>query len=130
MLSGNLQQSAYNRLGANMPSAISLSAKVLSWIPSRQSSSIADDPDWKTPYRYWKHAEDLLAHPDNEHFRIDCIGNLKRAIDHRLKRLNTLYRFKRIPDLSMPTELLGALGYFGIARPTMNHTGFRGGSTL
>ncbi len=98
---------------------ISLSTRILSWAPSRQSSSIADDQDWKTPYRYWKHAEDLLAQPDNEHFRIDCVGNLKRAIDHRLKRLSALYRFKSIPDPSKPAELLDVLGYLGIARPTM-----------
>ncbi|MBI3222118.1 MAG: hypothetical protein HYZ46_03360 [Nitrosomonadales bacterium] len=98
---------------------ISLTTQILSWAPSRQSSAIADDQNWRTPYRYWKHAENLLAHPDNEHFRIDCVGNLKRAIDHRLKRLTSLYRFKKIPDASKPSELLDVLGYFGIARPTM-----------
>jgi hypothetical protein len=100
-------------------SEISLSNAVLSWVPTRQSSSCTDDPDWKTPYRYWKHAEVLLTYPDNEHFRIDCIGNLKRAIDHRVKRLAFLYRFKKIPDPSKPPELLDMLGYFGIARSKM-----------
>ena len=98
---------------------ISLSPEVLSWPSTRQSSLIADDRDWKTPYRYWKHAEELLAHSDNEHFRIDCIGNLKRVIDHRLKRLARLYRFKKIPDGSKPLELLDVLEYFGIAKPAM-----------
>lgn len=102
-----------------MVSTISLSTQVLSWLSLRQSSSIAEDSDWETPYKYWKHAEDLLRNRDNEHFRIDCIGNLKRAIDHRLKRLSSLYCFKNIPDPAKPSKLLDMLGYFGIARPMM-----------
>lgn len=97
----------------------SLSMEVLSWTASRLSSLVAEDSDWKTPYRYWKHAEHLLTYPNNEHFRIDCIGNLKRAIDHRLKRLASLYQFKKIPDPTKPSQLLDILGHFGIARPAM-----------
>ena len=102
-----------------MTSHLSLSLDVLSWDATRESSSIAEDPDWKKPYQYWKHADHLLTHDGGEHYRIDCIANLKRAVDHRLKRLNSLYRFKKIADPKKPNELLEMLGHFGVARPAM-----------
>ncbi|MFK4132797.1 hypothetical protein ACI2KR_11030 [Pseudomonas luteola] len=97
----------------------SLSMEIFSWAASRETSYISDDMDFKIPYRYWEHAEHLLTYPENEHFLIDCIVNLKRAIDHRLKHLSAMYLFKKIPDSSRPSELLDILGYYGIARPRM-----------
>lgn len=102
-----------------MTSHLSLSLDVLSWDATRETSSIAEDLDWKKPYQYWKHADNLLTHDGGEHYRIDCIANLKRAVDHRLKRLNSLYRFKKIADPKKPSELLETLGHFGVARPAM-----------
>jgi hypothetical protein len=102
-----------------MTTHLSLPFDVLSWSATRETSSLAEDPDWKKPYQYWKHADHLLTHEGDEHYRIDCIANLKRAVDHRLKRLNSLYQFKKISDPRKPSELLETLGYLGIARPAM-----------
>lgn len=97
----------------------SLSMEILSWSPASQGSSITNGTDWKRPYSYLKHAERLLSHDDDDHYRIDCIINLNRAIDHRVKLLAALYRFKKIPVLGKPEKLLDMLGYFGVARPAM-----------
>lgn len=97
----------------------SVSINFLSWNVSFPSSLVVSTSDWKRPYDYWQHADRLLTEGADDHYRIDCIGNLKRALDHRLKRLAYLYRFKQIPDPGKPAELLDMLGYFGVARPAM-----------
>ncbi|MFQ3789541.1 hypothetical protein [Halomonas sp. A29] len=93
--------------------------EILSWNPISQSSSITDGAGWKKPYSYLQHAERLLSHCCDEHYRIDCILNLNRAIDHRVKLLAALYRFKKIPVPEKPEKILDMLGYFGVARPAM-----------
>lgn len=96
-----------------------LKSDFLNWKIRVQMSSVYSDEDWKRSYDYWKHSENLLLNPTTEFQRIDIITSLNRAITHRLKRLNELYSFKKIPLKEKPSKLLEQLEYFGLIRPIM-----------
>ncbi|WP_141509085.1 hypothetical protein [Candidatus Chloroploca asiatica] len=73
-------------------------------------------------YEIWAHAEALLRHPQSDFSLVDSVANLKRAISHRLKALNSIYDFSTIPVQNKPKRLLEQLAYFEIVRPTMLNT--------
>ena len=50
---------------------------------------------------------------------IDTITTLKRAVDNRLRILDNLYKFKRIPIKEKPSDLLEIMHYVDIVRPIM-----------
>jgi hypothetical protein len=69
-------------------------------------------------YEIWSHAEDLLNQHSKD-FRISGITTLWRAIDHRLRLLERIYSFKKIPIKNKPTDYLHLLEFLGIVRPLM-----------
>jgi hypothetical protein len=52
-------------------------------------------------------------------FRVDAITTLKRAVAHRLRLLDGIYEFRRIPIVNKPSDNLELLNYLGIVRPKM-----------
>jgi hypothetical protein len=96
-----------------------LTPEILEWRVEAQGGSFADENQWKRPYDIWAHAEQVLSHPTTEFLRVDVITTLKRAIDHRVRMLNNLYSFKRIPIKEKPSEILNLLEFAGVVRPLM-----------
>ena len=70
----------------------------------------------------WQHAETILQSQTNEFERVDVIATLKRALDLRLKLLNELYKFDKMPIRNLPHGRIQQLQHFGIAKPIMAHT--------
>jgi hypothetical protein len=72
----------------------------------------------ETPFDHLKHAERLLQNGNSEFVRIDIITTLKRAIDYRLKILNKLYCWKKIP-FKLPKDELQKLEVLGVIKKNM-----------
>ncbi len=98
-----------------------LSLDILGWPAFVQGTTKIAGPEWKRCYDYWQHADRLLSHGDEASYLIDCIANLNRAIDHRLKQIQSRYQFRRLPDFGQPKDILSLLGHLHIARPYMLH---------
>jgi len=77
------------------------------------------DPKWKRAYVIWSHANDILKVSNTDLFCIDAVSTLKRAIDHRIKLLFEIYRFKDIPIKEKPSGHYEILHHFGIIRSRM-----------
>jgi hypothetical protein len=95
---------------------------ILNWVvyPSRLSGCVEGKAE--RSYQMWQHAEAILQSPTNEFERVDVIATLKRTLDLRLKLLNELYKFDKIPIRNLPRGRIQQLQYFGIAKPLMAHT--------
>ena len=93
--------------------------EILTW------NSIVDDSrpqfinDRHRPYKHWKHANNLLQQHCTEFTLIDILTTLWRSVSLRLKHLNDIYRFKKIPIATKPSGLLEIMEYFEIIRPLM-----------
>lgn len=98
-------------------STIFISASILGWEAIAESSSILDD-SWRTPYSYQSHAENLSSKNEKHHL-IDCIANLKRALDHRIKHLTLQYKLKETPAYKSTRSILRALVELQVIRPMM-----------
>lgn len=99
-----------------------ISTEVLEWTvhTSRQPGCVKGQAE--RSYKMCQHAEAILKSRTNEFHRVDVIGTLKRALDLRLKLLDELYKFDRIPILNTPHGRIQQLEHFGIAKPIMAHT--------
>jgi hypothetical protein len=94
-----------------------LSSEIGNWFPTAQSWTAVDD--WKTPYATIDHAEAVLLTGNTDHHRADAVVNLKRAVDSRIRHLDDIYRFKRLP---LPRDVDGIydrMSYLGLIRPKM-----------
>jgi len=67
----------------------------------------------------WRHARARLNDIPSELDRVDCIGTLKRAINHRLKAIQATYHFDRLPTKRQKKQTLEKLQDYGIVRPAI-----------
>lgn len=84
-----------------------------------ETSNVAHGREWFRAYEIWDHADQLLQQPCSEFHLIDTITTLNRAVDNRLRLLDRLYKFKRIPIKEKPSEPLEIMHYLDIVRPIM-----------
>ena len=96
-----------------------LTPKILKWEPHYAIGRGSQDESWRRAYSILSHAEHLLEQSSSELFRVDVITTLKRAVDHRLRLLDEIYEFRRIPIGNKPSGNLELLNYLGIVRPKM-----------
>lgn len=96
-----------------------LTSAILKWECYVDSWTGFEDESWRRAYAIWSHGERLLEQSGVELFRVDSITTLKRAIDHRLRHLDSIYQFRQIPIRDKPTGNLELLNYLGIIRPRM-----------
>lgn len=96
-----------------------LTSDVFSWATSVETANISRGREWFRAYEIWEHADLVLQQTCNEFHLIDVITTLKRAVDNRLRLLDKLYKFKRIPIKEKPSDLLQILYYMDIVRPIM-----------
>lgn len=99
-----------------------LSNEIFGWTSVSEGHKFGDEIAMRRAYEIWAHAEDVLLHQQSDFSLGDSVANLKRAINHRLKLLNAIYTFSKIPVQNKPKGLLEQLGYFEIVRPTMLKT--------
>jgi len=96
-----------------------LSPKILEWESYVDSWVGLEDESWRRAYSISSHAEYLLEQSSTELFRVDAITTLNRAVDHRIRLLDEIYEFRRIPIRAKPVGNLMLLNYFGIVRSKM-----------
>ncbi|NOT09662.1 MAG: hypothetical protein HOP28_15830 [Gemmatimonadales bacterium] len=96
-----------------------ISPAILEWAPFIESYRTRPFSEARRPYEHWQHADVLLAGASSEFHRIDIVTTLKRAVELRLKPLNEIYAFRRIPLPAMPEDRLTQLSYLGIIRPLL-----------
>ena len=92
---------------------------VLSWTSAVHSADTFHVSSWNTPYRIWSHAAGLLSGIPSELVRSDAVGNLKRALNVRLKHLEGLYRFSHLPLGLRHKATLERLEMLGVVRPLL-----------
>jgi hypothetical protein len=70
-------------------------------------------------HEIWRHASARLKGTPSELDRVDCIGTLKRAINHRLKAIQATYNFDQLPTKRPKKQVLEKLQDYGIVRPAI-----------
>ncbi|MFH1635688.1 MAG: hypothetical protein ABIG63_16980 [Chloroflexota bacterium] len=61
----------------------------------------------------------MLTKAQTKFDRVDVISTLKRAVDIRIKDLNSKYQLRRMPLSNMPKRTTDVLATVGILRPLM-----------
>lgn len=96
-----------------------LTSDIFNWVTSVGTANISRGREWFRAYEIWEHADLTLKKTCNDFNLIDAITSLKRAVDHRLRLLDNLYKFKKIPIRDKPSDLLNILNSMDIVRPIM-----------
>ncbi len=92
---------------------------VFDWNLRADHGTYRDQAGWDKPYEYLELAYDILAEHRKDIGRIDVLSNLQRAIDHRIKRISTIYSFKAMNSFGFPKEYVERLEVFGLIKPLM-----------
>lgn len=91
---------------------------VLSWEPVVESLSGTGE-DWDHPYSFLRHTEKLLSYTPEKHFLIDALSNLKRAVDHRIKHISTIYKLKKTTCYVLKKNIWDTLVELEVIKPVM-----------
>jgi hypothetical protein len=83
-------------------------------------TTLADPSGIDRPYEYWDHAVEIHELAARPLVRGDVISALKKAVDHRMRRLRDLYPLKTLTQSQLlPKGLLDRLEVLGVVRPLM-----------
>lgn len=96
-----------------------LSDIVLSWSPYLDGWSTRASQKARRPYSHWEHARGLSKSDTNEFERIDIITTLKRSVELRIRNLNDIYQFRRIPYVKKGKSIIEILSQLEIVKPMM-----------
>ncbi|KAA0696860.1 hypothetical protein DT594_05960 [Halopseudomonas laoshanensis] len=99
-----------------------LKDEIFSWYPRTESGDYAKQDGWNRPYDYLDIAYKIIETHSSSFELIDCVSNLKRAIDHRIKKISTDYQFKSMNRFGLPKESLQKLEALGLAKPAIIKT--------
>jgi hypothetical protein len=97
---------------------IGISGSVLTWYPWIAGGNILPAPNQERPYTFLKRAERFLSSDDNDD-RADCLGNLRRALTHRLQALESIYDLRKAVGVGPKRHFLEILTDIGVVRPTL-----------
>ena len=97
-----------------------LSPEVLEWQALRVGSgSFPEESLRSRSYEMLAHAEQLIGQPPSELLLADVVTTLRRAVDRRVRALNSVYSFRSIPFSNKPSDSLFLLESLGIIRSHM-----------
>jgi len=100
-----------------MPKTLYLSHEILKWDAHISGSSTSDLDDVMRPYQILAHSESLIKKDSTAFNLADALGNLKRALNHRLQLIERQYQLKTLKFDGMPKGYLELLEKYGLARP-------------
>lgn len=100
-----------------MPKTLYISSEILKWETLISTTSSGDINNIKRPYEILYHSNNLIESGSTEFDLSDAIGNLKRALNHRLKAIESYYAFNSIKFPGKPKSHLETLELYGLARP-------------
>ena len=95
---------------------------IFSWYPRTESGSYAKQGGWNRPYDYLEIAYKIIETHSSSFELIDCVSNLKRAINNRINKISTDYQFKSMNRFGLPRESLQKLEALGLAKPAIIKT--------
>ena len=97
-----------------------LSHAIFQWPYGVDGKSFPPEIDYVSrAQEIWRHAAVRLKGAPSELDRVDCIGTLKRAINHRLKSIQATYHFDLLPASRSKKQILEKLQDYGIVRPAI-----------
>lgn len=96
-----------------------ISKEVLDWYATIQGGSMGLSDGWARPYDYLNIAFKILETHEDQFELIDCVSNLKRAINHRIKKISSDYQFKKLTSFGFAKGDLDKLNELGAAKPTL-----------
>lgn len=67
----------------------------------------------------WRHAQNKIKDDPSEFDRVDCILSLKRAINSRLKTIDSVYSFNKLPSQRLKKQILEKYQDYGLIRPSI-----------
>lgn len=100
-----------------MPKTIYLTYEILNWEAHISGSTSNDHEVVTRPYQILAHSESLIKKDATTFHLADALGNLKRALNHRLQLIERLYQLKTLKFAEMPKGYLELLEKYGLARP-------------
>lgn len=92
---------------------------VFSWEPFVDSSTGFSSGEWRRSHELLLHAEQILVNSRTDLDRVNSIMDIRRAIDRRVRLLDTRYSFRSIPIKEKPSDVLELLEFVGLVRPRM-----------
>ena len=99
---------------------MNLSHAIFQWPFGLDASAFPPEIDYVSrAQEIWRHARARLRGTPSELDRVDCIGTLKRAINHRLKSIQATYHFDQLPTKRPKKQVLERLQDYGIVRPAI-----------
>ena len=97
-----------------------LSHAILQWPYGVEGKAFPPEIDYVSRSQdIWRHAVARVKGDCSELDRVDCIGTLKRAINHRLKAIQATYHFDQLPTTRPKKQVLEKLQDYGIVRPAI-----------
>lgn len=100
-----------------MRKTLYISSEIFDWHANICASSIRDIKKIKRAYEILEHAQQLITKGDSTFNRADCLGNLKRALNHRLKLIECEYKLKLVEFTNKPKGYLEILEAYELAKP-------------
>jgi len=92
---------------------------VFKWEPFVDSSTGFRSGEWRRSRELLLHAEQILVNSTTDLDRVNSIMDIRRAIDRRVRLLDTRYSFRSIPNKEKPSDPLGLVEFVGLIRPRM-----------
>lgn len=100
-----------------MAKTLYLSNEILTRDAYKSGSSSCNIDDVMRPYQILTHSESLINKDSSAFNLADALGNLKRALNHRLQLIERLYQLKTLKFVGIPKGYLEILEKYGLARP-------------
>jgi len=95
-----------------------ISDAVLRWSPESQGGIVLDEKKAQRSYDHLFRAEHFLNLPQpGVGDRADCISNLRKCLNHRLRLFESVYNLRRITEVGKKRPYLTVLSDVGIVRP-------------
>lgn len=99
-----------------------LKEEIFSWHPRTDSGNYAKQDGWNRCYDYLNIAYKIIREHTAPFELIDCVSNLKRAIDHRIKKIASDYQFKSMSKVGLTQDNLQKFEILGLAKPAIIKT--------
>ncbi|GAA0378764.1 hypothetical protein [Bacillus horti] len=100
-----------------MQNIIYVSKTIFDWDYYPGGGTIISSDVWSRSYKIWEHSKGLVDRARTEFELADGITNLKRALNHRMKLIESCYNFRSLNPSWRNKGYLEILEGFGLVRP-------------
>ncbi|ASR46571.1 hypothetical protein B4V02_07725 [Paenibacillus kribbensis] len=100
-----------------MSNIIFISKSIFDWDYYSDGGKVLSSDAWTRSYKIWEHSKTLIDKAITEFELADGIANLKRALNHRLKLIESYYNFRNMDASWKNKGYLEILESFELVRP-------------